>query len=168
MRPTSGRVREALFSLLVQRLGGRAVLDCFAGAGTLGIEAASRGASRVVFVENEPQHLVLLRRNAALLDGVASWELLASDVPLALHRLAAASAPFDLVFVDPPYASQLGSDTLCAIAAEADGLLGPGATVVIETDGRRPPPDDAGPLRCVDRRRYGPTGLSLYRDRRSP
>ncbi|HCP47621.1 MAG TPA: 16S rRNA (guanine(966)-N(2))-methyltransferase RsmD, partial [Deltaproteobacteria bacterium] len=112
IRPTASRVREALFSILGQRLDGRRVLDLYAGAGTLGIEAASRGADDVVFVEVDGSHVELLRHNARLLDGVASHRILGLDVQRAIQRLRSEGGGFDLVFLDAPYGKGLSTKTL--------------------------------------------------------
>lgn len=100
LRPTPDRVRETLFNWLGQDLDGLACLDLFAGSGALGFEAASRGASRVVLVEQAPQALAALRENAAKIDGAGKLEIVKAD---ALQYISSARATFDLVFLDPPY-----------------------------------------------------------------
>lgn len=100
LRPTPDRVRETLFNWLGQELGGWHCLDLFAGSGALGFEAASRGAARVVMVEKTPRVLAALHENCELLHKPAAVEIVRGD---ALQYLAASTAKFDLIFVDPPY-----------------------------------------------------------------
>lgn len=100
-RSATDRVRETLFAILEGRCAGAAVLDLFAGAGTLGIEALSRGAARATFVERAPEALAALRRNLAATGYEARAEVVRSEVLVFLGRPA---GPFDLVFCDPPFA----------------------------------------------------------------
>ena len=162
VRPTAARVREALFSILGQDLTGDRVLDLFAGAGSLGIEAASRGAARVVFVEQSRAHARVLSANAALLDGVAEVVVRTADARRALRGLAAAGERFDLVLLDPPYGKGLATEALAALEVVADRLLRPGAVVVVETDGRDALPERLGALVRRGPRRYGDTEIWLY------
>jgi len=100
LRPTPDRVRETLFNWLGQELAGWHCLDLFAGSGALGFEAASRGAARVVMVEKAPRVLAALQENHELLHKPAAVQIVRGD---ALQYLAASTAKFDLIFVDPPY-----------------------------------------------------------------
>lgn len=166
VRPTSSRVREALFSILGQQLDGLRVLDLFAGAGTLGLEAASRGAEHVVFVEQDRAHAQLIESNAeAALDGLCGWRLLRRDARAALPA-ASADGPFDLVFLDPPYQAGLAVVTLEAIALAR--LLSDGARVVVECDHKLELPDAVGGLVLDQRRLYGTTALTLFHWRNAP
>jgi 16S rRNA (guanine966-N2)-methyltransferase len=100
LRPTPDRVRETLFNWLGQELDGWHCLDLFAGSGALGFEAASRGAARVVLIEQSPRVLAALHENRELLHKPAALEIIRAD---ALQYLASAKAKFDLIFLDPPY-----------------------------------------------------------------
>jgi 16S rRNA (guanine966-N2)-methyltransferase len=162
VRPTAARVREALFSILGQDLSGDRVLDLFAGAGSLGIEAASRGAKRVVFVEQSRAHARVLAANVALLDGIAEVVVRTADARRVLRGLAAAGERFDLVLLDPPYGKGLATEALTALEAVADQLLGQDTVVVVETDGRDALPERIGALVRSGPRRYGDTELWLY------
>lgn len=126
LRPSPDRVRETLFNWLGQDLTGLACLDLFAGSGALGFEAASRGASSVVMLETAPEAAAALRANASLLDA-KSWRLAAGDALefLRSHR----AGLFDVVFVDPPFASGLIERVLPLLP----GLLAPGARVYVES-----------------------------------
>ncbi len=162
-RPTAARVRESLFSILGQNLDGWAVLDLFAGTGALGIEAASRGAGPVLFVERNRDHARLVTENAALLDDLCEWRVLRTDA-LGL-RLPLNEAPFSLVFVDPPYRTDLAARALERLGGGE--LLEQDAIVVVEVERRQTLPTVAGCLEQDDRRTYGGTDVAVYR-RRTP
>ena len=153
VRPSSDRVREALFARLGD-LTGWLVLDLYAGTGVLGAEAISRGAERVVFVERAPACLALLRANveALGLDPVA--RIVAGDAPRAVRRLGRAGDRVDLVLLDPPYAGDEAQRALEALSRS--GVLAEGAMVVVEHGRRHPLPPVVG-LEVLDVRRYGDT-----------
>ena len=163
-RPTSDRVREALFGALQARgvLEGAVVLDLFAGSGALGLEAASRGAARVVLVDNAREAVAVARRNAAGLglDGVRVVQ-----APVLRHLAAArpdagppAEPPADLALLDPPYA--LDERALAGVLEALDaGRLAPGALVVVERDARSPEPAWPAGWTGEGARRYGDTVL---------
>jgi 16S rRNA (guanine966-N2)-methyltransferase len=153
VRPTSDRVREAIFDRLGD-LAGAAVLDLYAGTGALGIEAASRGAESVVFVERIPRCVAALRRNLAALGLRRGVRVVSGDVPGVVRSLGRRRERFDLVLLDPPYASDQALHALEALVA-AD-VLAPGATLVLERGRRHPVPVPAG-LAPIDERRYGDT-----------
>ena len=158
VRPTSDRVREALFGRLGNLEGAR-VLDLYAGSGALGIEAISRGAVEATFVEREARTLVVLRANLAALgiDSIAS--VAPGDVPAVVRRLGRAKERFDLVLIDPPYASEEPTRAFEALVGAA--VLAPGAMVVLERDRRHPSPQVEG-LSAVDERRYGDTVVARF------
>jgi len=159
-RPTSDRVREALFNVLGD-VSGAAVLDLYAGTGALGIEALSRGAARVVFVENGRPALAALQKNLASLGIEGLGRVITSPVLRALPTLPALG-PFDLVLLDPPYAALAeASRVLEAFAEETSRLVAPGARVVLEHASRDAPPEPAGLVRD-ETRIYGDTAISLY------
>jgi 16S rRNA (guanine966-N2)-methyltransferase len=139
------------------------VLDLYAGTGALGLEALSRGAPKVVFVERDTRALAALARNLRELGLEDKAVIVGAKVQAALARLAGSGdgTRFGWVFVDPPYASSEAQQTLEALAG--GGLLAAGAVVVFEHDKRRVPPDSAGDLYLADRRFYGDTGVSFYR-----
>jgi 16S rRNA (guanine966-N2)-methyltransferase len=159
-RPTSDRVREALFSGLDARrvLDGAAVLDLFAGSGALGLEAASRGASQVVLVDSSRRAVAVARRNAAGL-GLDGVRVVHAPVLRYLAVLPRASErPADVCLLDPPYA--LDEDALAQVLLALDGgHLAPGALVVVERDGRSPEPRWPPLWAGEGARRYGDTAL---------
>ncbi len=158
VRPTGGRVREALFDVIGPRLIGARVLDLFAGSGSLGLEALSRGASHAVLAESDARLSRELRRVARELAGGAA-RVFRLHLPRELGVLAAAgAAPFDLILADPPY----GFRRLPELLAEASQLLAPGGVLVLEHGEDDAAPDAAGVLVRSSVRRYGDSALSFY------
>jgi len=156
-RPTADRVRQSLFDLLGQRMDGLRVLDLFAGTGALALEALSRGAAHAVLVESDPRACAVIEQNLATLGYGDRARLLRAGLPDALGRLR--GSRFDLVFSDPPYALRAAQSTLDSLAA--NGLLEPGARVVLEMDRREPAPVPPPPLAAGGERRYGDTRLLI-------
>ena len=161
LRPTSDRVREALFNLLAHGdypvLEGARVLDLFAGTGALGFEALSRGASAAVFIDDHAPARALIRENAERLGLTGTVRIWRRD---ATRLGPCRGAPFTHVFVDPPYRSGLEAAALAS--ARAGGWLAPGATVLIETAADAAPAAIEG-LAETDARRYGDTRITLLR-----
>jgi 16S rRNA (guanine966-N2)-methyltransferase len=175
-RPTSDRVREALFSMLVSDglIGhdedsesdgdgesdgakGR-VLDLYAGTGALAFEALSRGASAAVLVEHARDAVTAIRKNADALGVGRAMILFDTKVERALLKI---EGPFAIVFLDPPYAD-VPTPAFAVVLARAAALLGPGGALVLEHASPDDPPDVPGLVR--DRtRRYGDTSVTLYR-----
>jgi 16S rRNA (guanine966-N2)-methyltransferase len=152
-RPTSDRVREALFSILGP-IEGAAVLDLFAGSGALGLEALSRGAERATFVDRAPAAIRAVRANLEALGATA--QVHARDVRAFLRDARAAGGPYDLVFLDPPYRDAAGLGP----ALELAPLLAEGGRVVSESDRREPIALPA--LEVLDERRYGDTMIRIH------
>lgn len=160
LRPTSDRVREAIFNLLINGghgnpVAGARVLDLFAGTGALGLEALSRGALAATFVDDGAKALALIRANVAKLRAEAEAQVIRQDAT----RLGPnPAAGYDLVFLDPPYGKGMGEAALGA--AKRGGWLAPEAMVVWEEGA--PPPLPEGFV-MADRRRYGDTVVTLLR-----
>ena len=156
-----------MFSILGQDLSGVRVLDLFAGAGTLGVEAASRGAVAVTFVEKDRLHAQAITKNVELLSDLAEVRVLTMDAARALRLLARDSDSFDLVFVDPPYGRGLALSILEKLAETHAEVLEPDATLVLETEADAVLPDSAGSLVLDGKERiYGSTKLTFYREER--
>ena len=160
LRPTSDRVREAIFNLLINggygnSVQGAQVLDLFAGTGAMGLEALSRGAGRTTFVDDGAKALSLLRTNIARMRVEDATECLRRDATALGPN---AHAPFTLVFLDPPYGKSLGE--LALASAIAGGWLGPGAMIVWEESTAPRPPSAVTQL---DQRPYGDTLVTLLR-----
>jgi len=160
LRPTSDRVRESIFNLLVNGthgnpIPGARVLDLFAGTGALGLEALSRGAAEAVFVDTGVAALSLLRRNIGLMRASETTAILRHDArDMGKNR----GAPFGLAFLDPPYGQRLGE--LALASCRAGGWLLPGAVVVWEEAAPPTPPEG---FSLLDQRRYGGTTVTLLR-----
>ena len=133
-RPTTDRLRETLFNVLAPRIQGAAFLDLYAGSGAVGIEALSRGAASVVFVERAPAALSVLRANLARLGLTAGFRIHAASVGAFLRKPRVGfPSNFDLVFLDPPYdAEKEYADALGLLGGASAGLLAAGALVVAE------------------------------------
>jgi len=160
-RPTLGRVRESLFNILRLQIAEASVIDLYAGAGALGLEALSRGAAHCVFVERSEPALAALRANVEKLGYQSRAVLVRADVGnwLAKHG-AAQSRAFSLVFSDPPYDSGEAQRSLELTARHLP--LAAGATVVIQTSPREKLPEEAGDLRLFRVESYGDTVLHFY------
>ena len=158
LRPTSDRVREAIFNLLINGgygdpITGARVLDLFAGTGALGLEALSRGAARVAFVDDGTAARALLRRNIELMQAMGVTDVWRRD---ATRMGPNRGAGYDLVFLDPPYGKAMGEAAL----AGAAGWLVPGALVVWE-EGAAPTLPEGFTLE--DQRKYGDTVVTIAR-----
>ncbi|MDE2483042.1 MAG: 16S rRNA (guanine(966)-N(2))-methyltransferase RsmD [bacterium] len=156
VRPTPGRVKESLFSILMHRIDGAAVLDLFAGTGAIGFEAASRGASRVVSVEahRETAHAIEEAVNAlGLADRVT---VVAAPAERALYRI---EGPFDIVYMDPPYANEVPLQLFRLLRERA--LLAPDALVIYEHAAKRILPDVPG-YRSTREEVYGDVALAFF------
>ena len=165
-RPTSDRVREALFSSLGDEVVGAAVLDLFAGTGALGIEALSRGADSAVFVERNAGVATVLGVNLDSTGVDEQARVVRAEAATFANRPT--GGPFTLVFCDPPYEEPLAGVVSLVETLEAGGALAPGARVVVERDRRDPAlhadPVDLGRLLAMDRQRsYGDTVLLFLR-----
>jgi 16S rRNA (guanine966-N2)-methyltransferase len=156
LRPTSDKLRETLFNLLAPRIAGARVLDGYAGTGAVGIEAISRGAAGVTFVEHDRRAQGLIAKNVADCGITEGYAIIASTVLHAIDTLRDGPA-FDIVFLDPPYASDI-HDVLQNVGAivKEDGI------VIVEHARRSQPPDATTGLRRTREVRSGDSSLSIY------
>lgn len=161
LRPTSDRVREAIFNLLMNGpygnpVQGARVLDLFAGTGALGLEALSRGAAHVTFVDDGAPARALLKRNIDLMQATGTTDVLRRDATsLGPNR----GPSYDLIFLDPPYGKGLGERALAS--CRAGGWLAPDALIMWEENTPPVPPVGLEPL---DQRRYGDTVITILRN----
>jgi len=165
-RPTSEKVREAMFNIVDHMLGsieGDHVLDAFAGSGAVGIEALSRGAAHATFIDAAKPALIATRSNLRELGVESRATVLSGDTVAHIARHVPA-APWRLVFIDPPYKSDLATRAALALGCER---LAADAVIVIEHDRRNAPPDALGSLLRTDLRRYGDTLISFFHRPRS-
>jgi 16S rRNA (guanine966-N2)-methyltransferase len=163
-RPTSDRAREALFSTVesLRPMAGVRVLDLYAGSGSVGLEALSRGAAAAVLVESDRRVCEVLRANVAAL-GLPGARVICDRVDGALAEPAA--MPFDVLFADPPYALVTAELAGVLTAAARGGWLGPDAVVVVERASRDPAFAWPAGFTAVRERRYGEATLWYGRHR---
>jgi len=159
VRPTTDRVREAIFAILGERVVGAKVLDLFAGTGAMAIEALSRGAAGAVLVESSPRAAEVVRANLASL-GADRAVCLSMDYRGALRKLGGRGERFSLAILDPPYGK--GLVEAAAAAMDRERILQAGALVVAESAARGPrEPVPPGWVLATDRR-YGDTRVTIY------
>lgn len=162
LRPTAERVREAIFDILGNDLSEYWVLDLFAGSGAMGLEAYSRGAAFVALVDWHPSALRLIGRNLAICGKPRGVQVIRQDLRRGLTKtLTHHGWRFDLVFLDPPY--KRGLTQRCLSQLGSDAVLNPHAVVVSEHAADENLATDYGCLQRQMKRRYGTTGISLYR-----
>lgn len=163
-RPTSDRLRETLFNVLAPQIDGVVFADLYAGSGAVGIEALSRGAGRVLFVENAPAALAAIRANLAALNIRSAFQLEARSVSAALRNFirSPGARSWNLVFLDPPYSdADAYKSTLSALGDSL--LLAPEATVIAEHSRRQQLEEEYGALRRIRVLKQGDAALSFYR-----
>ena len=162
LRPTSDRVKEAIFDILQDTVQEQKVLDLFAGTGALGIEALSRGAERAVFVEGSARSRIVLSKNIEACRLQEQAEVLSREVQAAIKILEERGETFDLIFLDPPYGKGLARKTLKTLSRGS--VLAPEALIVAEHSPSENL-DSTPPLERIDQRRYGSTLVSFFRSK---
>ncbi|MCX8011543.1 MAG: 16S rRNA (guanine(966)-N(2))-methyltransferase RsmD [Desulfobacterota bacterium] len=160
LRPSSEKIREAIFNILTPFLTGDAVLDLFAGTGSLGIEALSRGMEEGVFVECNSAVIALLKKNIEGCQLSNQAEILKIPVSKALRVLKAREKKFKLIFLDPPYQERLVEKTLLELN-KAEILISEGI-IVAEHFIKEAVGEIYGKLRIIDRRQYGQSVVSFF------
>jgi 16S rRNA (guanine(966)-N(2))-methyltransferase RsmD len=166
-RPTSDRLRETLFNVLAARIEGAVFADLYAGSGAVGIEAISRGASLVYFVDQAPAAIAAIRSNLAALKISSGFQIVSSSVSAAWRRLSEPGLQqrCAIIFLDPPYAAEDDyARTLASIGQHADSLLTPDGIVIAEHSRKMAQPltECYGPLRRYRVLEQGDAGLSFY------
>lgn len=157
-RPISDRVKEAVFDILGETVAGSNVLDLFAGTGSVGIEALSRGADRAVFVEKHPKAIATIKVNLQRTGLQARARVVRADV---FRFLADKPEPFDLIYVAPPQYEKLWSRTLLALESDRR-WLSPGGLVIVQIFPKELEPLALTTLRLAEQRKYGSTLLCFY------
>lgn len=159
IRPTSDKLRETVFNVLAHRIAGARVLDAYAGTGAVGIEAISRGARAVTFVEGDPRAQGLIAENLSRCGVEEGYAIIRATVARAFEALGAnpAFVPFDIIFLDPPY-DCAPSDALSGVEA----LLAQGGVVVLEHARRTETPERAGGLERTRELTSGDSALAFY------
>ena len=171
IRPTSDRCKEALFSILADRISNARVLDLYAGTGALGLEALSRGAQSAVFVDNSKSSLAIIKKNSLLvqksftgIEGVPRILLAKCELPKSLVYVIRSIdhnyKPFDIIFLDPPYEKGFTRKTLACI--DKNNLLAEQGIVVAEEYAKEALKNDYKTFSLFTTRRYGDTGFWFY------
>lgn len=165
IRPTTDRVREAVFNILGRRIAQARVLDLYAGTGSFGLDALSRDAELVVFVDNQPAALRIIEHNLRTCFTEPPADILRLDLQKissysTLYKRFATSVPFDIVFMDPPYEKNLAETTLTMVAKT--GLVAAEGLVIVEESWRTDLPPQADALHLHLQRRYGEAGIWIY------
>lgn len=158
LRPTSDKLRETLFNILSPRIAGARVLDGYAGTGAIGIEALSRGASEVIFVDQDHRAEALINENLARCGVANGYAIIRADILGALALLRTERA-FDIIVLDPPYAA---SHNIAEVLAGAGEFVAPGGLLVLEHARKTVTPDAAGRLARSREVRSGDSALSFY------
>lgn len=166
IRPTTDKVREAIFNILPRPFSFKSVLDLFAGTGAMGIETLSRGAEKVVFADNDPKALKIIKKNLELCKLADKAVIIAKDVKSTLSLLNKKGEKFDLIIIDPPYNASATGITLNDI--DGNGLLNTDGIIVSESSKRMIWDGELKGIKLFDRRRYGDTVVSFYKNRQSP
>jgi 16S rRNA (guanine966-N2)-methyltransferase len=161
VRPTLDRVKESFFNLIGQTLDGRTFLDLFAGTGSMGIEALSRGAEKVFFVEKNAAAQALIKRNlekCRMAEQITRWQLIKQEVLQALPLLQQQSAKFDFIYVDPPFKDDLYQSTLFAL----EDVLKKDGWVIVEHFHKTELQESYGRLKTFKDRRLGDSCLTFF------
>lgn len=160
IRPTTDKVREAIFNILPRPFTFKNVLDLFAGTGAMGMEALSRGAEKVIFVDSDMKAIKIIKKNLELCKLTDKAVIIDRDVQSALDLLSRKGEKFDLIIIDPPYNTSLMGIALNHIGEK--GLLDANGLIVAESSKRMIWDREVKGLRLFDRRRYGDTVVSFY------
>lgn len=158
IRPTTDRVKETLFNKIQGDVDGARVLDLFSGTGNLGIEAISRGASEVVFVEKNKKSIAILEKNMAKLKISEPYQIVQKDVLPFLKNYEGAA--FDVIFVDPPFTEEMAHDVMVVLSQSK--VFHEQSLIMIESGRREKIVDDYSPLARYDVREFGDKSLSFF------
>ena len=158
IRPTTDRVKETLFNIIQNTIPGARVLDLYAGTGSLGLEALSRGADSVLAVEMNRKSQSIIKENVALLKAENEHDLAAEDVFKFLKRYEGDS--FDVIFIDPPFTKSIAHDSMLALSP--CNFLNEGCVIAIESSKQERIDDEYPGLELLDRKAFGDKSLSLF------
>ncbi len=159
IRPTLDRVKESVFNMIAFDLPGASVLDLFCGSGALGIEALSRGADSAVFVDKHRESVNICEKNLKLTHLDKNASLVLSD---SIDFLNTTNQKFDIIFIDPPYESDLYEKALSAISAHS--LLAPGGQIIIESDMKLTPAFDCKTFNSCREKKYGRVRILIMKE----
>lgn len=160
IRPTSDRVKEALFSILGDAINNSIFLDLFAGSGSIGIEAYSRGAAEVIFVDENRKSIEILKSNLNRVGMEKDIQVFNTDYKNAIYRLASSGKKFDIIYIDPPYKSNIHFEILKIIYSK--NILFKTGVIVIEQDSKEPVCEFNEFWSLIKKKNYGKTLLLFY------
>jgi 16S rRNA (guanine966-N2)-methyltransferase len=161
VRPTTDRMKETIFNILMHDIDGARVLDLFSGTGNLAIEACSRGATYIECVDNHKNSIRIIRENLKLLDIQKEIRVVPLDVFKYLKTYK--GEPFQLVFADPPYTEKIAHD--CMLALQSSRIFMNGTKVIIESSRHDRVDNQYGPLHLLDQRDFGDKSASIFQAR---
>ncbi|NQT84694.1 16S rRNA (guanine(966)-N(2))-methyltransferase RsmD [bacterium] len=168
VRPTSAKVRQAIFSILSGKIGGSFVLDLYAGTGAMGIEALSRGAAEAVFVEISPRCLRTIKQNLELTKLSDKAIVIGGNAFGTIRQLGRQNRKFDIVIADPPYTAKNGRGKRLSLARKTlkslvdSDILRPNSVVIVEHSGMENSLKATDDLKLVSARKYGGTSVSIF------
>lgn len=162
-RPTADKVKESLFNILMGEINEAYVLDLFAGTGSLGIEALSRGARHAVFIDNNIKAVSIIKENLIHTKLSEKGTVIKGDAFAELYKLSQKGEKFDIIFIDPPYNKGLAIEALKAI--DELNVLSDEGIISVEVNSKENLPDGLGTLALTSKRKYGDTTLAFYRKR---
>ena len=160
-RPTTDRVKENLFNIIASYIDDSVVLDLFAGTGSLGIEALSRGAKSAVFSDSNEKSVDIIKKNLEHTKFIDRSEVFLGDAQLILKKLSHQRKKFDIIFLDPPYRNEIVPKILHDL--EIDDVLADRVLIIAETDISDELPDETGTLIVSKIQKYGSTKLTFYK-----
>lgn len=158
VRPTSDKVKEAIFSMIAQEIDQTVVLDLFAGTGSLGLEALSRGAKHCYFVDNDRESVRLIKSNIGQCKAETESTVLVGDFKYGLSRI---KEPIGIAFLDPPYRTDILDEALLIVSEE--GFMAPDGLVVTEHGPKKIMPESIGVLEKIKEKKYGTVYVTIYR-----
>lgn len=158
VRPTSDKVKEAIFSMISQDIDEAMVLDLFAGTGSLGLEALSRGAKHCYFIDNERESVRMLKSNINHCKADNESTVFVGDFKYAMSRI---KEPIDIAFLDPPYEGNILEEALLKVSQE--GFMAPEGLVITEHGPKNSMPDNIGSLEKIKEKKYGQVHVTIYR-----
>lgn len=160
-RPTSDRVKESLFNIISYYINDKVVLDLFAGTGSLGIEALSRGASACTFVDSNPKCIQIINDNLMHTKLITKAYVINCSYREAIDKFKKYKKVFDIVFLDPPYNKNFIQESLKLLAYS--GIITNGGIIVAEKSTKDEVPQNVGDIKLFDQRKYGDTVLCFYK-----
>lgn len=160
VRPTTDRIKESIFNIISDRIDDCFFMDCFSGTGSMGIEAASRGAHEIYLIDNHKESLQVINKNIKITGFNENMHVLPMDIFRGLEYLKDKKIKFDIIFMDPPY--NLNIITQCIEEISNKDLLNDNGIIIAEHDKNYLLNEQIGNIRVIDARNYGNSSITLY------